>query len=284
MALGMGIRTAFGLFVSPLNTATGIGLAGLGFAMAMGQLAHGVAQPLLGWMADRYGVRRLVEGAAMLALATASVGGQFGCLDDRRDGDDGDRRQRGREQPLLLAEVGRSVSVERRAFAFGVVSAGGSVGQLILGPLTQTALATLGSMGALWATALLGLVAVPLAYAFRGANVGHSSATTPAAKNELGDVLRSVPFWLIALSFGTCGFHVSFLTAHMPGVIERCGLTRTAGPWLAVPAQRTWLAARGRLVATAPMHARVICQIRAAQPRSCCCEPVEPLVMLISAH
>ena len=74
MALGMGTRTAFGLFVSPLNTATGIGLAGLGFAMAMGQLAHGVAQPLLGWMADRYGVRRLVvSGAAMLALATVSI-------------------------------------------------------------------------------------------------------------------------------------------------------------------------------------------------------------------
>jgi hypothetical protein len=39
MGLVMGGRSTFGLFVSPLNTASGIGLAALSFALALGQLA-----------------------------------------------------------------------------------------------------------------------------------------------------------------------------------------------------------------------------------------------------
>jgi predicted MFS family arabinose efflux permease len=46
-------------------------------------------------------------------------------------------------------------------------------------------------------------------------------------------VLRARDFWLIAGAFGVCGFHVTFLTTHMPGVLERCGLP-LAGPWLAL--------------------------------------------------
>jgi hypothetical protein len=45
MALMMGTRSAFSLFVSPLNTATGIGLAGLGLAIALGQLGVGSHSP-----------------------------------------------------------------------------------------------------------------------------------------------------------------------------------------------------------------------------------------------
>jgi predicted MFS family arabinose efflux permease len=40
----------------------------------------------------------------------------------------------------------------------------------------------------------------------------------------VADVLREWRFWRVALGFGVCGFHVAFLAAHMPGVIERCGL------------------------------------------------------------
>jgi RimJ/RimL family protein N-acetyltransferase len=52
---------------------------------------------------------------------------------------------------------------------------------------------------------------------------------------SLPDVLHARDFWLIAGAFGICGFHVAFLTMHMPGAIERCGLPLAlAGPWLAL--------------------------------------------------
>ena len=47
-ALIGGSRTSFGLFLSPLNTATGLGMAQISLAAAVGQLAAGLALPIVG--------------------------------------------------------------------------------------------------------------------------------------------------------------------------------------------------------------------------------------------
>ena len=236
MALVMGSRSAFGLFVSPLNSATGIGLAGLAFAIAVGQLTQGVAQPVLGALADRYGAQRLIRSGALvlapttlavtmadsllamcaamavLAFASSAVG----------------------SSNLLVAEVGRRVPLERRAMAFGVVSAGGSAGQMVFGPATQALIETQGWVLALGATALVGLLAWPLARNL-GSEAAPAPAHEPATPQGGCDALRSTAFWLIASSYAVCGFHIGYLTTHMPGVIERCGLPASlAGVWLAV--------------------------------------------------
>jgi predicted MFS family arabinose efflux permease len=147
--------------------------------------------------------------------------------------------------------------------AIGIVGAGGPVGQLLLGPLTQQAIDISGWIVALWLTAALSLLALPLSMAFRRpvingraqhqpssqAGAAHdpaahdsaahdSAAGTPAAGSghvALSQALRTPEFWLISGGFAICGFHMSFLTMHMPGVIERCGLPASlAGTWLAV--------------------------------------------------
>ncbi len=65
----MGIRQSMGLFVSPLNTSTGLGIVAISFALAVGQLMWGVAQPIFGAIADRYGPGPvLVAGGVMAAL------------------------------------------------------------------------------------------------------------------------------------------------------------------------------------------------------------------------
>lgn len=237
MALVMGTRSAFGLFISPMNSATGIGLAGLGFAVAVGQLAQGIAQPPLGWLADRFGTARLmVVGAWTLVLSTlalavvnsvamlaavvvlvAVAGAAIGS------------------NALLLAEVGRRVSIEQRAMAFAIISAGGSAGQLMIAPATQVAIDAQGWVFAIIATSLLGLLALPLARVFAERTGKPTRQERRANTASVIDVLRMPAFWFSALSFGVCGFHVAFLTTHMPGVIERCGLSPSlAGLWLAV--------------------------------------------------
>lgn len=236
MALIMGSRSAFGLFLSPLNSATGIGLAGLAFAIAVGQLAQGVAQPVLGVLADRYGAQRLIRcGALILAPTTLAVAMADSllamcaamvlmALASSAVGSNN----------LLIAEVGRRVPLERRAVAFGIVSAGGSAGQMLFGPATQALIDMQGWVAALVATAVMSLLAWPLARSLG------SQAQAPAARGHVetldeSDALRSTAFWLIAASYAVCGFHVGYLTTHMPGVIERCGLPASlAGIWLAV--------------------------------------------------
>lgn len=239
MALAVGGRSAYGLFVSPLNTASGLGLTALSLALAFGQLGIGFVQPWVGAFADRHGAARLIASAAVLtagltvlpALASAPavviLSVVLSAVVGSAVGSNG----------LLVGEVTRRVPAERAGLAIGVVGAGASVGQLVLGPITQSLIDHQGWMLALVAFAATSLLAVPLARLFRplaaqtAANAAVPSAKPPSLTHEL----HQWSFWRVAGSFGMCGFHVGFLTAHMPGVIERCGLpTSLAGPWLAV--------------------------------------------------
>ena len=70
-ALTVGTRQTMGLFLSPLNTATGLGLGQISLAFAFGQLWWGLTQPFAGAMADKVGAGRvLLAGALLVALGT----------------------------------------------------------------------------------------------------------------------------------------------------------------------------------------------------------------------
>ena len=231
-ALVAGSRTAFGLFLSPLNTASGIGLAGLSFALALGQLAIGFAQPLMGVLSDRFGAARvIVVGAVLLAASTAlPAAWPLGVVVLPALVASIAAGSAVASNGLLLGPLNRAVPAARAGMAVALVGAGASTGQLLLGPATQWAIAQRGWAWALAATAALSLLALPLALPFRGAP---RDALPPA--RPVADVLRDAHFRRVAASFGVCGFHVGFLSVHMPGVIERCGLPATlAGHWIAL--------------------------------------------------
>ena len=72
LMITMGARQSLGLFVSPLNTSTGLGIATISLAMAIGQFVWGVIQPIAGAVADRYGPGRvLAVGIVTLAIGSA---------------------------------------------------------------------------------------------------------------------------------------------------------------------------------------------------------------------
>jgi predicted MFS family arabinose efflux permease len=234
-AIAMGGRQAFGMFVSPLNTATGLGLAAISLALALGQLGIGIAQPLLGRWADRTGPTRVIAiGAGVLALSTAapvlSLAGPVlfaalvvSAVAGSAVGSNG----------LLMGSVSRSVSPGDAGLAVGIVGAGASVGQLVLGPLLQWLIVAFDWQPALLALAALSLAAFPLARVLREAP--RPAVGAGQADASVSDALRSAAFWRPALSFAICGMHVAFLATHMPGAIERCGFpSGMAGAWIAL--------------------------------------------------
>ncbi|HJS38743.1 MAG TPA: MFS transporter, partial [Burkholderiales bacterium] len=73
LAITMGTRSVFGLFISPLNSATGMGIATISFAVAVSQLTWGAAQPLCGMLADRYGAARVIAAGSLLAALCGAL-------------------------------------------------------------------------------------------------------------------------------------------------------------------------------------------------------------------
>lgn len=178
MGLVIGGRSAFGLFVSPLNTASGMGLAALSFALALGQLDAGRAQPVVGAWADRSGAARLIVSGALSS------------------------------SEFVLGEVARAVSVVRVGMAVGpatqwvIDQKGGSIALLAMAALSMVVLPI--------ALLLRRQTAAPAAQS------SHPAHTVQPCQ-LLAVVLRERRFLRVAASLGVCAFHVGFLSAHMPG-------------------------------------------------------------------
>jgi hypothetical protein len=75
LALSLGIRHGFGLFLLPMSSDYGWGRHVFAFAMALQNLLWGIVQPLTGAIADRYGAYRVVmAGGLLYALGLLLMG------------------------------------------------------------------------------------------------------------------------------------------------------------------------------------------------------------------
>src|SRR5678810_505112 len=72
LLITMGGRQTIGLFIAPLDEATGLGIVSISLAVAIGQLVWGFAQPVFGGFADRFGAGKIIAvGGVMLAAGLA---------------------------------------------------------------------------------------------------------------------------------------------------------------------------------------------------------------------
>ncbi|WP_343722819.1 MFS transporter [Herbaspirillum seropedicae] len=236
MSMALGSRQTFGLFISPLSYDHGLPVTLVAFAIALHNLVWGVAQPLAGALTDRHGPAPVVAfgavcyaiGLALTALAPNGailvlgmgvfIGVGISCT----------------SFGVVLPAVGRSVPAERRSSAMGLVSAGGSLGQVLMLPLVQGLRATSGMSLALMVLALLVLAVAPLGLAL--ARTGPVAADAPRLDYSVREVIAQATahrgYQLLTLGFFACGFQLAFIATHLPGYLELChmpmGLAATA--------------------------------------------------------
>lgn len=230
----MGARQSLGLFVSPLNTSTGLGVAAISLAMAVGQFAWGAIQPFAGAAADRYGASRVLYGGLLLLAAGSAVTPfmsstwglvlSLGLLSAIGSG--------AGSFSVLIGASSQRLPLEARGAASGVINAGGSFGQFVFAPILQTLIQVIGWMGAMWTMALMTLAALPLVRV-----LARPVATAPRAANEAGlwqsvrQALTDPSYQLLNIGFFTCGFHIAFLVTHLPGEVSLCGLPGSVASW-----------------------------------------------------
>ena len=228
LAVTMGIRNALGLFVSPLNTSTGLGIVSISFALAVGQLVWGAAQPIFGALADRVGsVRIIAVGAVMLALGLAftpfmhSSLGLILLLGVVAAAGAG-----GGSFSILIGAAAQRLPPERRAFASGFINAGGSFGQFLIAPMAQALIGAFGWVTSLLSLAATALLTIPLALPLRAKHSGAAPVHTGgiSLSEQTLIAFRDRSYLCLHAGFFTCGFHIAFLVTHLPGEVALCGL------------------------------------------------------------
>ncbi|RKR36379.1 MFS transporter [Paraburkholderia sp. BL17N1] len=260
LSAAMGIRQTFGLFIGPFSFDRGLPVTLIAFAIALHNLVWGFAQPFAGAAADRYGSAPVVAFgattfAAGLGLAAVAPSGAMliigmgllvgigvSCT----------------TFGVVLPAVGRIASPEKRSMAMGLVSAGGSAGQVLMVPLVQGIRLSSGIATSLFVLAFLMLLIAPLGMVLdRRARVGTPVQEAPAAplRKVLGQAAGHRGYRLLSLGFFTCGFQLAFIATHLPEYLSLChmpvglgatalaliGLFNMAGSWAC-----GWLGSRFR--------------------------------------
>jgi MFS family permease len=238
LMITMGARQSLGLFVAPLNTATGLGIVTISFALAVGQFVWGAVQPIAGAVADRYGAGRVLAagvlilalGSALTPFMTTGVGLvlTIGLLSAIGSG--------AGSFSVLIGAVAQRLPAAHRGTASGMINAGGSFGQFVFAPLLQTLIFLLGWMGAMWSLAVISLAVLPLARVLRGSQAPVTITATPNAgdgglRAALKTALADRSYLLLHAGFFTCGFHIAFLVTHLPGEVDLCGLPASVASW-----------------------------------------------------
>lgn len=225
VAVSMGIRQSFGVFLQPVVTDLELTRTTFGLTIAIQNLVWGLAQPFAGMLADKYGSIRVLVLSSLLYIAglvltamTSSATGlhlSLGMLVGLS--------MAGTTFTVVLSAVGRLVAPEKRSLAFGIVSAGGSIGMFTFVPLGQLFIGLYG-----WSVAFLILAGcvtlVPLLSLVFQRQSKDEFAGTDLQRETLAQVLSSARthsgYWLLNSGFLVCGFHVAFIATHLPAFLN----------------------------------------------------------------
>jgi predicted MFS family arabinose efflux permease len=231
----MGARQSLGLFVSPLNTSTGLGITTISLALAVGQFTWGAIQPIAGAVADRHGPRMvMIGGLAILALGTALtpfMTSGFGLIVSL--GVISAIGSGAGSFSVLIGAAAQRLPAHARGTAAGVINAGGSFGQFVFAPITQKLIQALGWMGAMWTLAVMTLAALPLVGMVAGSGAGPQkpAAGDAGVWSAVRGAMADRSYLLLNAGFFTCGFHIAFLVTHLPQEVDLCGLPPTVASW-----------------------------------------------------
>lgn len=230
--VNFGVRSTFGFFTVPISEAHGWPRETFSFAMALQNLVWGIATPLAGMLADRYGSARVLMagaviyavGVAMMALTDTpplftlgggllvGIGVAFSSFS------------------IVMAALGRIVPPDRRSWAFGIATASGSMGQFIFAPLGAMLVAAYGWQQALMVLAGLSLLIILFAAPLMSQNTSASRPTPGEAdltmKRAIGIAFGHRSYILLVSGFFVCGFQLAFITVHMPAYLAEHGISK----------------------------------------------------------
>jgi MFS family permease len=230
-----GVRTSFGLFTDPLSEARGWDREAFALAIAFQNLLWGLGQPFAGAVADRYGAGRVLTvggllyalGVALMAQSTTPgaltlTGGVLVGLGVA-----------GGSFTIVIAAFARLVAPDRRSWAMGLATAAGSMGQFLFAPLGQAFISAYGPQTALMLLSCT-LLLVPLlarSLTGRGDEAELAGEEPLSARGALRAAFSHPSYILLTCGFFVCGFHIAFISVHLPPYLSDQGMSKSLAAW-----------------------------------------------------
>jgi MFS family permease len=234
--LSFGPRAVLGLFLNPQTQANDWGRDVFGLALALQNIIWGIAQPLAGMLADRFGTLRVFcaggllygLGLALMAYSTtpllldlsagALIGfGLAGC-----------------SFSIVLGAFGKLLPERWRLLAFGAGTAAGSFGQFLYAPVTVSLIGSIGWQQTLVIFGVTMLLVLPFSIPLATATAAETQLKGTQQQSlieALSEAFGHRSYVLLVLGFFTCGFQLAFITVHMPAYLVDRGLSAEVGGW-----------------------------------------------------
>ena len=230
LAIAVGIRQSFGLFLEPISTTLQIGRETFALSIGLVNLLWGVLAPFTGALADKFGLKRVaIVGALFYSGGILILSNSASPQELLLGGIIVGSGLSGLGFTVILGAVGKFAPPEKRGTALGLTTMGGSIGMFLGVPVTGTFIQSFGWSGALFGLAAISLVMIPLVYGLvPNDKITDQKDQTNDAGERLSEVLshalKSKNFLLLVCGFFICGFHVNFIVAHLPAFISDMSL------------------------------------------------------------
>jgi MFS family permease len=227
VTLSMGVRHGFGLWLGPVTTDRSWSRESFAFALAIQNLAWGLAGPFAGMLADRFGAFRvlilssLVYAAGLVGMAlttsTAAFTGSAGLLIGMA--------QAGCTYAVIYGVIARNVDPAKRSWAMGIAAAAGSFGQFLMVPMSTELISGFGWQDALLILGACVLVIIPLSFGLREPKVAAASGPSQSIMAAVREAFGYKSFLLLMAGYFVCGFQVVFIGVHLPSYLKDHGLS-----------------------------------------------------------
>ena len=219
-----GIRGSFGIFQIPIENEFQWLRIEFSLALAIQNLGWGIGAPIFGALGEKFGDRKLIIAGAFcyvigLVLSTFAesplthqilefiIG--FGIA--------------GTGMGMILAIVGRASSDKNRLMALGIVTAAGSVGQMIGAPIAQALLNVYNWQHVFIIFSLSIIVVMSVVPLLKSNSISTKKEIEISLSKVLGNAFKDPNFGMIFLGFFACGYQLAFVSAHFPAMItEMC--------------------------------------------------------------
>ena len=234
IAISLGVRHSFGLFLQPVSLDAGWGREVFALAIAVQNLVWGAAQPFTGMLSDRFGAGRVILAGAVLyaaGLALMAVP-QDPTLFVMSTGVLIGLGLSGTTFPIVFGAISRAVPAEKRSLAMGIAMSIGSFGQFAILPVALGLIDGMGWVAAILVFSAISSLILPLSLplmerrgtASGGPGAGSAAPDTRTPGQAIAEAFGSRDFWLLSTGFFVCGFHVVFIATHLPAFLADEGL------------------------------------------------------------